>query len=89
MLKLNFEFCVFVPRQHGRPLTIMRARVAVLCGVMWLLHFFTEMHSGNLNSCFVHYVAVLLPQSHGCHGLLSRSFPVSFFFFFFCSAKSH
>lgn len=50
-----------------------------LRGYVAAAFFFIETHCGNLNSCFVHYVALLLPRSHGCHGLLSRSF---FGFFF-------
>lgn len=36
-------------------------------------YFFSfQMFFGNLNSCFVYYVTLLLPQSDCCHGLLSK-----------------
>lgn len=42
MLKLNSQFYVFLLQQHGRPLKIMRACIAVLCRVVWLLYLFVK-----------------------------------------------
>lgn len=78
-LKLDFLFYVFLRQQHSRPLKVIWACNAVLCGVVQLLFFF----KGTLNSCFGCYFTVLLPWSPDCHGLVSKLFHL-------CSnAKSH
>ena len=83
-LKLDFQLYVFLRQQeHGRPLKIMSAGIDVLCRVVQLIFFFPSYSPSTLNSCFVYYFAVLLPRSHGCHGLLSKLFHL------YSNAKSH